>query len=66
MSIIGNILLILALLAALYGGAAFILGARQKNNRLLDRARQAGLAVFWLITLAVTTSAWNMFMLTPV
>jgi len=51
--IIGSFALILALLAAAYAFVAGIIGIRTRNPLLIKSARNAGMAIFLLVTLGV-------------
>ena len=53
MDIIGSFALILALLAAAYAFVAGIIGIRTRNPLLIKSARNAGMAIFLLVTLGV-------------
>ena len=53
MDIIGSFALILALLAAGYALVAGIIGIRSRRPLLIKSARNAGMATFFLVTLAV-------------
>lgn len=55
MDIIGSFALILALLAAAYALVAGIIGIRTRRPLLIKSARNAGLAIFPLVTIAVAS-----------
>jgi len=53
MTVLGNIALVLSLLATLYTGIAFVLSTRFKNSRMARNARTGIIATAVFITLAV-------------
>ncbi|MGH9776143.1 MAG: heme lyase CcmF/NrfE family subunit [Candidatus Acidiferrales bacterium] len=61
MDILGSFALLLALLSALYALGAGITAIRTRRPLLIKSARQAGLAVFPLVTLAVFTLEYFFF-----
>ncbi|HEV2305325.1 MAG TPA: heme lyase CcmF/NrfE family subunit [Candidatus Acidoferrales bacterium] len=62
MDIIGSFALMLALLAAGYACVAGIIGIRSRRPLLIKSARNAGMATFPLVTLAVATLVGSFFL----
>ena len=61
MDIIGSFALVLALLAAAYALVGGIIGIRSRRPLLIKSARNAGMAIFFLVTLAVACLVVSFF-----